>query len=1157
MKTDILQYIALTTAVLAASACIKEDYDSNPMIIRLESGVCSSPVDTKALQIYDYDTNEGLDFSILRWDEGESERHQGKSYIDARMGTPDAANGWRRKVTFDVMQQYYKDRTKEVGFMGVFPRIENANWTLNTNGSLSYRIDGETDVMVSEGRRGNFSTGIPTIPFSHGLCHYRIWAYAVDEESKDTWGDITSVKLQNLPEDLNVSFDPDLIGMEIPMFTYSGMSEDKELITDINGVELGSTFDDRILLGELLGGAPVPGMIGVAVASKNQVDNEGKPLGNVVSIARNFKPGYTYNIVLRFSEHGRINAVLTVEDWRYEKLDYESNQDTDLYTDLSYNGTANSYIVSTANLGYCFKATIKGNGVNSFTGTDGTVFNLPSDSDKEDVNLDIDYVEIAGQYGSLKYDEDANDGTYLPVKPEDQIKADMLELVSPHITNGYIRFKAKGFVDEDGLPIKGNHILPYKGNARINAYKNGRVVWSWHIWVTDRPLDVIYRNGYISMDRNLGAVSNSPDDYNNITNTVNGICYQFGRKDPMFRYLIENNGSTYVIKKEVTVDEATANPRVYYWNDNNNWTAQNSDHFWGYASPREGAHKTMYDPCPPGYKVPVRAMFDYVVDDAEIVDATTPINGIETGFTIKTKTADETVYYPQSFLLARGGVVRNNDDFSKEPQVDGLNSTYLYTATPADDPDYAYHFSFDIDEYNKAVSDNKPYTALQSTMERGGRRANAFPVRCVKEGSGLATVKLDKYQSANSYIVSEKGYYTFQANVRGNGMAGLFSLADKKYEEIDAGLGASFSKLHHVDILWWQGDLTKDSDFRKFAEASHSDLKKDIEKACPVKIIGTSKEEGVVMFYVNDLRPANVGLAAYDQDNNILWSWHIWINTELEVVKLGEFGVLNAQLGATYIPKNSGSITEDNFDATLGYYYQWGRKDPMFQQNMPYYVKDRYGNWSKKTGMEYMTKKSIEESIKNPTLFFQGSGNYWQTTLDNPDKATMSHFWGYAGSTGVGDSFLKTMWDPCPPGYKLIDHKTFNSAAFATHDCPGSDTGGHRSTLYNTDYSKYGLFVKPGVQSNVSGNSIKSDQYDVIIGAQGLWFPFGGFISEAGTYSDHGSINYTTSACPLGYKGFRLFFTGYNGTEQKGNYYVDDDWKEMMGRGMNARCLKE
>lgn len=69
----------------------------------------------------------------------------------------------------------------------------------------------------------------------------------------------------------------------------------------------------------------------------------------------------------------------------------------------------------------------------------------------------------------------------------------------------------------------------HKGNAVIAARDEaGTILWSWHIWMTDKPAEQVYNNGAgTMMDRNLGATSATPDDPGSF-----GLMYQWGKKDP-------------------------------------------------------------------------------------------------------------------------------------------------------------------------------------------------------------------------------------------------------------------------------------------------------------------------------------------------------------------------------------------------------------------------------------------------------------------------------------------------------------------------------------------------------------------------------------------------------------------------------------------------
>ncbi|HCQ73022.1 MAG TPA: hypothetical protein DIT75_06505, partial [Rikenellaceae bacterium] len=73
-----------------------------------------------------------------------------------------------------------------------------------------------------------------------------------------------------------------------------------------------------------------------------------------------------------------------------------------------------------------------------------------------------------------------------------------------------------------------------EGNAVIAARDGDRIVWSWHVWVTDyNPEADIFEwtdangNTYRYMDRNLGALSAQK-----YSKDALGLMYQWGRKDP-------------------------------------------------------------------------------------------------------------------------------------------------------------------------------------------------------------------------------------------------------------------------------------------------------------------------------------------------------------------------------------------------------------------------------------------------------------------------------------------------------------------------------------------------------------------------------------------------------------------------------------------------
>lgn len=157
-----------------------------------------------------------------------------------------------------------------------------------------------------------------------------------------------------------------------------------------------------------------------------------------------------------------------------------------------------------------------------------------------------------------------------------------------------------------------------KGNALIAIKdKEGRILWCFHVWITEQPQLHKYKNGLTVMDRNLGATSAQVGNGNAL-----GLMYQWGRKDP-FRSdmkIVDAAGKSYKAvvdytvkstKETGTVEWAVQNPTTLIVTDDaaKDWCFQTRRNaLWGnpegYANPSvKSIPKSIYDPCPEGYKV--------------------------------------------------------------------------------------------------------------------------------------------------------------------------------------------------------------------------------------------------------------------------------------------------------------------------------------------------------------------------------------------------------------------------------------------------------------------------------------------------------------------------------------------------------------------------
>lgn len=169
------------------------------------------------------------------------------------------------------------------------------------------------------------------------------------------------------------------------------------------------------------------------------------------------------------------------------------------------------------------------------------------------------------------------------------------------------------------------------GNALIGGFNaNGDIEWSWHIWFTDYDPDATaqtYGYGDVFMDRNLGALSATPGE-----KSSGGLFYQWGRKDPFpagqtdmsyapgYEYrTVRGTGNTglpldYAIANPTHYIVGADNPRPMYDYEYMDWLDEPDYRLWGNLSPSISEYvvdskKSIYDPCPPGWKIPDPSMW--------------------------------------------------------------------------------------------------------------------------------------------------------------------------------------------------------------------------------------------------------------------------------------------------------------------------------------------------------------------------------------------------------------------------------------------------------------------------------------------------------------------------------------------------------------------
>ncbi|MDR3118865.1 MAG: fimbrillin family protein, partial [Mediterranea sp.] len=264
------------------------------------------------------------------------------------------------------------------------------------------------------------------------------------------------------------------------------------------------------------------------------------------------------------------------------------------------------------------------------------------------------------------------------------------------------------------------------GNAVVKICKYGETtpVWSYHIWVTDydpNAAGATYTNTkntnnksnlvdghFVFMDRNLGATKAGLG-----SGIGTGLFYQWGRKDPFPATLAPGatqpgSGSFTAVattSARGTVTNTIKNPGVFYWG------VSGTDYDWHYASRDNtlwghdvnGGIKTIYDPCPSGWRVPV---------NYNMSEASSPWYGFTKAnggsFSYGYNWGTNAVYPAAGYRLTSSGSLANVDSYG-----------YYWSASP-----------------NSSASANAlllNFYYANIYVYYNTSRAYGFSVRCVKE----------------------------------------------------------------------------------------------------------------------------------------------------------------------------------------------------------------------------------------------------------------------------------------------------------------------------------------------------------------------------------------------------------------------------------------
>ena len=311
-------------------------------------------------------------------------------------------------------------------------------------------------------------------------------------------------------------------------------------------------------------------------------------------------------------------------------------------------------------------------------------------------------------------------------------------------------------------------------------------------------------------------------------------------------------------------------------------------------------------------------------------------------------------------------------------------------------------------------------------------------MRQATQSTGVKDLSLDengRQSTANCYVITAPGTYSFPL-VYGNAIKN----------------GVKNESAYKVTNLLNGFTLTNFQDSKgNISQPKINGVKKvemvELNETGLITDLQGSTSTGEVTFKVPqaNLKEGNVLIRALDNNDKVLWSWHLWftsedvINTSTSYFALEPLGYRHTKWEKTSYDQTrtitlkfknevgtiiTKSFTIAAFEDRQGTapYYQHGRKDPFVLGKITYQPNAYY------QGM------TLKEAVGSPLLManarrFENSmpkGN-WDWCKDTDKDRTYLNLWSTNNTTDgfIDGNVVKTVYDPCPAGFHMPKAQEF------------------------------------------------------------------------------------------------------------------------------------
>ena len=283
--------------------------------------------------------------------------------------------------------------------------------------------------------------------------------------------------------------------------------------------------------------------------------------------------------------------------------------------------------------------------------------------------------------------------------------------------------------------------------------------------------------------------------------------------------------------------------------------------------------------------------------------------------------------------------------------------------------------------------------------------------------------------TANCYVVTKAGNFSFDASVMGNGPDGFLwdenqatnqHLWPHKPEGVTFANGADTPA--KVFIIWDLGGVIKSGSLK------YDKTKKTIS-------FTATGNKGNALIGIYDKWSSEATVASGEDE--AIWSWHIWCTDSPKLHKMydvddKEYIILDRSIGAiTTDPAESDAVYANDNDGHpvfkgYGLWYVFGRKDPLIcYDGLAYYLKE--------------APAELKDAVAHPTHIYncnQKTTEWFNNSSSSLATVTADLWgnpaWAYCSTVDIHpypalrSELKKTIYDPCPPGYMVPPETTWS-----------------------------------------------------------------------------------------------------------------------------------